>query len=42
MLAMVGLTIYDYIKTMRPFWEIEKKYKQQLLLLDSRKKHKGY
>ena len=27
-LLMVVLTIHDYIQTMKPFWEIEKKYKQ--------------
>ena len=28
MVVMVVITIHDYIQTMKPFWEIEKKYKQ--------------
>ena len=27
-LLMVVLTIHDYIQTMKPFWKIEKKYKE--------------
>ena len=27
-LLMVVITIHDYIQTMKPFWEIEKKYKK--------------
>ena len=28
MVVMVVLTIHDYIQTMKPFWKIEKKYKE--------------
>ncbi len=30
MVLMIVFTIYDYIKTMKPFWEIERKYKEEL------------
>ena len=29
-LFMIVFTIYDYIKIMTPFWNIEKKYKKEL------------
>ena len=29
-ILMIVFTIYDYIQTMRPFWEIEKRYKREL------------
>jgi hypothetical protein len=29
-ILMVVFTIYDYIQTMRPFWEVEKRYKKEL------------
>ena len=29
-MLMIVFTIYDYIQTMRPFWEIEKRYKKEL------------
>ena len=29
-ILMIVFTIYDYIQTMRPFWEIEKRYKKEL------------
>ena len=29
-ILMIVFTIYDYIKTMKPFWEIERKYKEEL------------
>ncbi len=30
MVLMIVFTIYDYIKTMKPFWEIERRYKEEL------------
>ena len=29
-ILMIVFTIYDYIKTMKPFWEIERRYKEEL------------
>jgi len=29
-MLMIVFTIYDYIQTMSPFWEIEKRYKREL------------
>ena len=29
-ILMIVVTIYDYIKTMKPFWEIERRYKEEL------------
>jgi hypothetical protein len=29
-ILMIVFTVYDYIKTMRPFWEIERRYKEEL------------
>ena len=29
-ILMIVFTVYDYIQTMRPFWEIEKRYKKEL------------
>jgi len=29
-ILMIVFSVYDYIKTMRPFWEIERKYKEEL------------
>ena len=29
-ILMIVFTVYDYIKTMKPFWEIERKYKEEL------------
>jgi len=29
-ILMIVFTVYDHIKTMRPFWEIERKYKEEL------------
>ena len=29
-ILMIVFTVYDYIKTMKPFWEIERRYKEEL------------
>ncbi len=29
-ILMIVFSVYDYIKTMRPFWEIERRYKEEL------------
>ena len=36
-ILMIVFTIYDYIQTMRPFWEIEKRYKKELESLHKNK-----
>ena len=29
-ILMIVFTVYDYIKTMKPFWEIQRRYKEEL------------